>query len=326
LPKAADEYYRLLAARVEVHATDSADHAIVTRESDGVVDVRLEAAGQTFFARRFDAHETSEILIYLHGGDDTAVVTGHVQQSIALRIIGGNGTNTFIDSSTVAGQRHATRWYDAGTVAGISYAPDTLFDRRPWEAQSGELTPPGADFGTKYTPFVGFSDHRGVGITPRFGVAKYTYGFGDRPYESMVKLEGEYAAAFRGARVTASADRRLEASPVHFMAWPECRIWKSSTSTASETRPRTPAARIHTSRCINGSGCSIPRLQSRSDRDGHFAGARHPAFGQRQRAQPYLSRLAHTGSALSPRPASNSVRDTSGRRRPAAKSTRITEY
>ena len=218
LPKAADEYYRLLAARVEVHATDSADHAIVTRESDGVVDVRLEAAGQTFFARRFDAHETSEILIYLHGGDDTAVVTGHVQQSIALRIIGGNGTNTFIDSSTVAGQRHTTRWYDAGTVAGISYAPDTLFDRRPWEAQSGELTPPGADFGTKYTPFVGFSDHRGVGITPRFGVAKYTYGFGDRPYESMVKLEGEYAAAFRGARVTASADRRMEASPVHFMA------------------------------------------------------------------------------------------------------------
>ena len=126
--------------------------------------------------------------------------------------------NTFIDSSTVAGQRHSTRWYDAGTVAGISYAPDTLFDRRPWEAQSGELTPPGIDFGTKYTPFVGFSSHRGVGITPRFGVAKYTYGFDRRPYESMVKLEGEYAATFRGARVTASADRRLESSPIHFTA------------------------------------------------------------------------------------------------------------
>ena len=218
LPKAADEYYRLLAARVEVHATDSADRAIVTRVSDGVVDVRLESAGQTFFARRFDARETSEILIYLHGGDDAAVVTGHVQRSIGLRIIGGNGTNTFIDSSTVAGQRHATRWYNAGTVAGISYAPDTLFDRRPSETQNGELAAPGVDAGTRYTPIVGFSDQRGVGITPRFGVAKYAYGFGHRPYESMLRLEGEYAAAFRGARVTASADRRFESSPIHFMA------------------------------------------------------------------------------------------------------------
>ena len=59
LPKAAVEYYRLLAARIEVHGTDSADHAIVTRKSDGVVDVRLESAGHVFFARSFDAHETS---------------------------------------------------------------------------------------------------------------------------------------------------------------------------------------------------------------------------------------------------------------------------
>ena len=47
LPKAADEYYRLLAARVDVHGTDSADRALVLRASDGVVDVRLESGGTT---------------------------------------------------------------------------------------------------------------------------------------------------------------------------------------------------------------------------------------------------------------------------------------
>jgi hypothetical protein len=218
LPKAADEYYRLLAARVDVHGTDSADRALVTRKSDGTVDVRLESGGTTFFARHFDPRETSEILIYLHGGDDTAFVTGHVQQSIPVRIVGGNGTNTFIDSSTVAGQRNAARLYDSGEVVGVSYGPDTMFDRRPWETRNGALAPPGRDVGTTYMPRAGISDHRGVGITPRIGVARYTYGFDERPYESMVTIDGEYASAFRGARVTVAADRRLESSPIHFAA------------------------------------------------------------------------------------------------------------
>ena len=93
LTSAADQYYRLLAARVDVHGTDSADRALVARTSDGMVDVRLESGGTAFFARRFDPRETSEILIYLHGGDDTAVVTGRVQKSVSVRIIGGNGTD-----------------------------------------------------------------------------------------------------------------------------------------------------------------------------------------------------------------------------------------
>lgn len=218
LPAAADEYYRVLAARVEVHGTDSTDRATVTRAGDGIVDVRLESAGRPFFARRFRANETSEILVYLHGGDDTALVTGHVERSIPLRIIGGNGTNTLIDSSTVAGERNVAHLYDDGAVAGISYGQDTLFDRRPWERQAGVLAPPIAEAGTKFLPLAGLSARRGVGVTPRFGVARYAYGFGDRPYQSMVALEGEYARSFGGARITASADRRLELSPIHFTA------------------------------------------------------------------------------------------------------------
>lgn len=218
LPKAATEYYHMLAARVQVHGTDSSDRATITRVSDGVVDVRLESEGKTFYERRFDARETSEILVDLHGGDDTASVSGNVGRSISLRIIGGNGTNTLTDSSTVAGERNVAHVYDAGTVAGVSYGADTMFDRRPWEKKDGALAPPGADFGERYAPVVGISDRRGVGITPRIGVAKYTYGFRRRPYESMIKLEGEYATQFRGGRVSLDAERRLESSPIYFAA------------------------------------------------------------------------------------------------------------
>jgi hypothetical protein len=141
-----------------------------------------------------------------------------VDESITLRIIGGNGTNTLADSSTVGGKRRVARLYDSGTVVGISYGKDTLFDRRPWETKDGVLAPPTPDEGTAYAPVVGISNRRGVGLAPRIGIARYTYGFGRRPYASMMKLEGEYAAEFRGARIVASADRRLESSPLHFTA------------------------------------------------------------------------------------------------------------
>jgi len=219
LETAANQFYRLLAIRAEVHGTDASDRVVIARVADDIVDIRLESEGTPFFSRRFDARETAEILVYLHGGDDTALVTGHVQRSIAVRIIGGNGANTFIDSSTVAGAEHIARLYDAGAVVGVSYGPDTMFDRRPWERSYGVLTPPNADDGTSYEPLVGLSLHRRMGITPRIGVARYEYGFDQRPYASMVKIEGEYASKFQGARVGIMLDERRESSPIHFTAF-----------------------------------------------------------------------------------------------------------
>lgn len=213
-----NQFYRLLANRAEVHGTDASDRAIITRVNDDIVEVRLESEGRPFFLRRFDARETSEILLYLHGGDDSALVTGHVRRSILVRIIGGSGANTFIDSSTVAGSEHTARFHGAGAVNAVAYGPDTMFDRRPWEREYGALVPPRADDGTSYEPFAGLTFHRNMGMTPRVGVALYQYGFDRRPYSSMLKIEGEYASTFQGARIGVEFDERLESSPVHFTA------------------------------------------------------------------------------------------------------------
>ena len=219
IPKAADEFYRLLAERVAVHGTDSADHARITRRGDGSVDVRLESNGKAFFNRRFDPHETVEILVYLHGGNDTATVTGVADKSILVRVIGGNGTNTLLDSSMVGGHAHPTRLYDQGTVTGISYGADTAYDRRPWEKMGDTLVPHFPDDGGGMSPVVGLSDHRNIGITPRIGITKYSYGFSKRPYASMFSLDAEYATEFHAGRVSVEADHRLESSPLHFSAF-----------------------------------------------------------------------------------------------------------
>jgi hypothetical protein len=219
LPKLSDEFYHLLATRVAIHGTDGPDHATITRAGDGFVDVRLESAGTRYFSRRFDARETSEVLVYLHGGDDTAVVVGQADHSILIRVIGGNGTNTLVDSSAVAGRRHPSRLYDAGTVTGVSYGPDTSFDRLPWEPLNDSLGPHRPDDGRSFAPAIGLSEHRGVGLTPLIGITKYSYGFSQRPYASMVKIEGEYATLVPAGRVGVTVDHRFESSPLHVMAF-----------------------------------------------------------------------------------------------------------
>ena len=85
LPRAADEFYSLLARNVNLSATDGNDIAEVTREADGSVTVALYAIGnerertpdaQPFVQRRFHPGETHEVRIFLNGGNDRAVIRG----------------------------------------------------------------------------------------------------------------------------------------------------------------------------------------------------------------------------------------------------------
>jgi hypothetical protein len=141
LAASAAGYYRGLFTVVDLHGTDAADHATLTRLGDGGVTIRLEAEGSRYFERKFDAGDTKEVRLYLHDGDDVAVVTGNVPSSIPLWIVGGEGNNTLTDSSTV-GRRRATRMYDhrppgspnaivADSVMNGRSKPDTANSDKP---------------------------------------------------------------------------------------------------------------------------------------------------------------------------------------------------
>lgn len=225
LPDAAADYYSVLAIVIDLHATDSADRATIVRRADGSVDVRIQSGKYgPYFQRRFNRGETREIRLYLHDGDDSASVSGDVQQSITLRIIGGNGNNTLEDLSTVGGRRNPTRLYDAGTVAGVMYEPDSViklkgeldegelpFNRRPWPRLYGKVRQPQRDRGSSIKPVVGFKSGHGLGLVPRIGVAQYKYGFRRVPYSSMMKAEVAYSTTNRW-EVGLATDRRFESS------------------------------------------------------------------------------------------------------------------
>jgi hypothetical protein len=217
LPVIADRFYRYLSVVVDVHATDAADRATITRVDDHTVDVRLASGdGATYFLRRFDSRETSAIRVYLHGGDDEATIVGDVHSSISLRIIGGNGTNRLVDSSRVGGRSNTARRYDLGTVREVTYGPDTLFNRRPMVQGPGGLLAPQKDHGTGMAPMVNLDINHDMGIIPSLGISWRRFGFRQVPYSSRISLEGQYSLKVQGAAISLTADQRRESSRLHF--------------------------------------------------------------------------------------------------------------
>ncbi len=232
LPRAAADYYADLSKVADIHATDADDRAIVSRSSDGYVDVVIQSGGRArWFARRFDPNETGEIRIHLHGGNDSATITGDAPSSIKVRIIGGNGTNTLVDRSTGGGRSDTARLHENGNLEGAKYAPDSVaekasesealnrsFNRRPWVFAYGELIPPQRDRGTSIGPTFGIKTGHGLGLVPRIGLARYQYGFRKVPYASMIKADLAYSTGVGGVEIRVEGDKRFESSALHALA------------------------------------------------------------------------------------------------------------
>ncbi|MGQ0649442.1 MAG: BamA/TamA family outer membrane protein [Gemmatimonadaceae bacterium] len=215
LGDAAADYYRSLSEISDVHGTDHADNAHVVRNPDGTVLIQLGGATAPWFSRRFDPRETKEIRLFLHGGDDTAAVSGTAGPGIVVRVVGGGGTNQLADSSQATGSRPLTRLYDRAKGKEEKFEPDSGFNRLPWVSVHGTYVPPNKDWGTKTSPVVFIGSGRGLGVVPRLGAKRYRYGFRRWPYKSMIGIQGEYASSTSGYRALVQSDFRFEDSPLH---------------------------------------------------------------------------------------------------------------
>ncbi|MFL5600018.1 MAG: hypothetical protein ACJ78I_06455 [Gemmatimonadaceae bacterium] len=226
LPALARRYYAYISQVADIHATDADEVATVTRAGEGIVDVTIKPGTRPFsFRRRFDAKETKEIRIYLHGGNDIAVARGDVRTSIPVRIIGGAGTNSLFDSSRVGG-RGQTFLYDQSTVTAVRYDADSAdkrefseevlpFNRRPWTRAYGILAPAQKDYGSSMTPTASIHGGHGLGLVPSIGIARYQYGFRKVPYASMMAAEVAYSTAVKGFDIDFAYDKRYESSSFH---------------------------------------------------------------------------------------------------------------
>jgi hypothetical protein len=216
LPEAARDYYELLAGEVDTHATDQSEIAEIRWSKDGTLEVTItpagpdgEPTGEPLYRRHFDPDETREVRVFLHGGDDRAVVTGP-RGGIKLRVVGGEGRDVLDDSLT-----GGTRFYDASGETDLRKGPDTNLETRPYEAPiTVAHVPwlPPRDWGhqTLSVPYSGWSADYGFFLGT--GLDWRRYGFRKFPYSSRHVIRGGYAFRAKSVRFDYQAEFRRENS------------------------------------------------------------------------------------------------------------------
>jgi hypothetical protein len=213
LPEAARHYYLMLAGEVDVHATDGADVASLTRLPKGMVNLALRVAGDSapYLERRFDPGETRELRLFLGDGADTAVVRGS-GGGITLRVLGGPGADRLVDSAR-GGPVH---FYDdpAGPRRTAGYS--TGVDRRPYTPPRGRDSTalPPRDWGTRQQILLWGSAGPDIGLFLGGGFAFSRYGFRKTPFSVRHRVRVGFATGPSAFRLDYHGDFHRENSGV----------------------------------------------------------------------------------------------------------------
>ncbi|HEV8362187.1 MAG TPA: BamA/TamA family outer membrane protein [Gemmatimonadaceae bacterium] len=208
LPAAARGFYRVLASEVDFRSTDDADVAAITRSPDGSVhvaflDARSLESGDTnpYKQRRFDPADTREVRVFLNAGNDRAIVRGARSNDIKIRIIGGDGDETVVDS--IPGGDAALRVYDSTGTDRVVGQGNTAIDRSAYR-------PPGTDmvqhtlrdWGTWTFMQRAVTYSPTVGVLASVSYTHYRYGFRRNPYSSRSLIRFDASINERRPRLT----------------------------------------------------------------------------------------------------------------------------
>ena len=206
LPRVAAEFYRLLAGWAELETTDEAELAEIERIDERFVRVQvsLRPGGAPFVDRTFDARETREVRLHLHGGDDRVVIRGAATGDVRVRIMGGGGDDTFVDETT--GER--IHVYDARGDNHTTLAPRTTFDATDWvqppDPSSDTHQAKPRDWGSRVVPVPVITGEPDLGLYIGAAFIRWGYGFRRFPWKS--RLAGSIGYGTTTGRVRADID------------------------------------------------------------------------------------------------------------------------
>jgi len=114
----ARNYYKILNKEVQILGTHKKNLFLIDRLNNLQTKVTVyEYANdgkvtQLLYDRTFENKITKELRIYGLDDDDRFEVKGKAGKSPLIRLIGGNGEDTFIDESKVSGFKRKTKIYD----------------------------------------------------------------------------------------------------------------------------------------------------------------------------------------------------------------------
>ncbi len=197
LPQAADELYEIVFAYADIHGTDEDEVASIERLAGGGVDVTIRERGSSggpqgpaLYARTFSPHETREIRVYLHGGDDLIQIQGTGDSPITLRIVSGQGRDELNNSW----QLGRVLLYDPGNRTAVE-GEGTKWIRRnaprpySWWDEGDRGLDWGGEGGPE--PRVSYDGDRGLVLILGYRIDRY--GFLKTPYSSRTQVSAGWA-------------------------------------------------------------------------------------------------------------------------------------
>ena len=219
LKSTALEYYTILAKEVDVVGSDKDEYFEVIRKADGATEVNVYEIDdgkkdRRFYHREFIPEETKEIRLYGLGDEDKFYVSGEAKRGIRVRIIGGDGEDTFADSSRVSGLQNMTIYYDDEGENDIEDGRETRLVLSD-DADNNIYDP--EDFKYNYLGPTGyFGANNDDGIFFGGGVIIKTQAFRKDPYASMHKIVANVAPRTGAWNFIYNGDFRNLFGPVGF--------------------------------------------------------------------------------------------------------------
>ncbi|HSN61746.1 MAG TPA: hypothetical protein VLR49_12475, partial [Ferruginibacter sp.] len=140
MPSFGMKYYRIINKHVILTGTDKEELFTINKMDKNTTSVTIQQAGKnhttgdTIFHRVFKHRITKEINMYGLGDDDRFLFRGYKKNAFAIRTIGGEGRDKFIDSSAAKGSGKGSGIYDSDSNSikmpatfKVSAAADTFY-------------------------------------------------------------------------------------------------------------------------------------------------------------------------------------------------------
>ena len=203
--------------KVDVHATDGDDLALVRRLAGGQLEVvlRTSETAAPWFTRTFLPDETREVRLYLYAGADRVVTEGEKDGSVTLRVIGGAGRDT-LDESGSGG----TRFYDSDD-SPVTPGPGTKTVAAGWERRPAKPkeTPwlEWRDWGSRTLPTYQLWWEPDPAVMLSAGLTRQTWGFRKFPYASLQSVQLQYSTGRNDFKFNYDGEFRRENSKMYLV-------------------------------------------------------------------------------------------------------------
>lgn len=200
---------------VEVKRIDNSSTSVIVYNRD---EWNLNPDTKPYFNKIFDNKITREIRIYLNDGDDRVVVSGAVDESPIVRVIGGDSKDELIDESIVNGYflsftpfhsaETKTYFYDSGKKTEIHSTGSTTYDNSKFEESEDKIEkyePRQLDKGHRYIPLpiLGYDSDRGLSFG--FSLLREQYSFRQFPFANQQELSAYYSTGSGKFTITYNA-------------------------------------------------------------------------------------------------------------------------